>query len=139
MATLPGTRDEIGEFANAIGEWLLTQEFGTIKPLAFRHRLGLSEEDDGLQPYVVIELLVTDPEERELSIDDPADLAPVTIPLPEGIRTWRFDDGEAVFRAARAKAGELGLPPGILSGWPVDVRLFSASRAGQHGFDPVDA
>ena len=38
-----GTRLEqapaVREFATAIGEWLLTQRFGTITPLAFRYRL----------------------------------------------------------------------------------------------------
>ena len=59
MVTRPDTRDEIDEFANAIGEWLLTQQFGSIKPLAFRHRMGWDRDED--ESYVVIELLVTDP------------------------------------------------------------------------------
>lgn len=34
MSTPSATRDEIDRFATGIGEWLLTQEFGVIKPLA---------------------------------------------------------------------------------------------------------
>lgn len=115
MTTPPATRDEIDRFATEIGEWLLTQEFGAIKPLAFRHRLGFLREDDGLQPYVVIELLVTDPPDRDAL-------------------SWPLDDWKAVHEAAEAKGGELGPPPGILADGPVDVRMFGESEMNEDEF-----
>ena len=134
MTTPPATRDEIDRFATEIGEWLLTQEFGAIKPLAFRHRLGFSREGDDLEPYVVIELLVSDPpppppREKWLGMEL-QDLAAAL--------SWPLDDWKAVHEAAQAKGAEWGPPPGIIPHWPVDVRLFSVSHAEQHGFETVD-
>lgn len=123
MTTPPATRDEIDRFATEIGEWLLTQEFGAIKPLAFRHRLGFLREDDGLQSYVVIELLVTDPPPRGQR------------PRPDGdALSWPLDDWKAVHEAAEAKGSELGPPPGILADGPVDVRMFGESEMNEDEF-----
>lgn len=134
MSTPSATRDEIDQFATGIGEWLLTQEFGVIKPLAFRHRLGLSREGDELEPYVIIELLVTDPPPpppREV-------LERMSLPERGAALSWPFDDWMAVHEAAEAKGRELEPPPGIIPHWPVDVRLFSVSHAGKYGFAPAD-
>ena len=131
MVTRPGTRDEIDEFANAIGEWLLTQQFGSIKPLAFRHRLGFSDEDDGLKPYVVIELLVTDPppppsREELQRMKTREELAAAL--------SWPLEDWKSVLEKAQAKANEIGPPPNILAYWPVDVRMFAEREVDRDDF-----
>lgn len=130
MSTPPATRDEIDRFATGIGEWLLTQEFGVIKPLAFRHRLGLSRQGDDLEPYVIIELLVTDPPPpppREV-------LERMSLPERGAALTWPLDDWMAVFEAAQAKGREMGIPPDILAAYPVDVRMFGESEVDEDEF-----
>lgn len=124
MTTPPATRDEIDRFATAIGEWLLTQEFGAIKPLAFRHRLGFLRADDDLQPYVVIELLVTDP-------PPPREKRPL---MDRDALSWPLADWKAVYAAAEAKGNELGAPPGILADGPIDVRMFGESEMNEDEF-----
>ena len=129
MVTRPGTRDEIDEFANAIGEWLLTQEFGSIKPLAFRHRMGWDRDEE--QSYVVIELLVSDPppppsREALKQMKTREELAAAL--------TWPLDDWKSVFEAAQARGKELGPPPGILVYRPVDVRMFAEREVDKDEF-----
>ncbi len=128
MVTRPGTRDEIEEFANAIGEWLLTQQFGSIKPLAFRHRRGWDRDED--ESYVVIELLVTDPPppSREVlrRMRTREELAAAL--------TWPLEDWKSVFEGADAKGKELGPPPGILTYRPVDVRMFAEREVDREAF-----
>lgn len=131
MVTRPGTRDEIEEFANAIGEWLLTQQFGSIKPLAFRHRRGWSEEGGG--SFVIIELLVTDPppdpetgqHKGWRTIRDEA--ADTTVIQPY-VSSWPMEDWLGVRRAAEDKGLELGPPDGIRPGSPVFLFLHSESE-----------
>ncbi len=128
MVTQSGTRDEIDEFANAIGEWLLTQQFGLIKPLDFRHRLGFSRDED--EPYVIIELLVSDPPPpppREELVKMKRDELAAAL-------SWPLDDWKAVFEAARAKGFEMGPPPGIQASWPVDVRVFAEREVDRNEF-----
>ena len=130
MSTPPATRDEIDRFATGIGKWLLTQEFGVIKPLAFRHRLGLSRQGDDLEPYVIIELLVTDPPPpppREV-------LERMSLWERGAALSWPLDDWMAVFEAAQAKGREMGLPPDILAAYPVDVRMFGESEMDEDEF-----
>lgn len=130
MSTPSATRDEIDRFATAIGEWLLTQEFGVIKPLAFRHRLGLSRQGDDLEPYVIIELLVTDPPPpppREV-------LERMSLRERGAALSWPIEDWMAVFEAAQAKGREMGLPPDILATYPVDVRMFGESEMDEDEF-----
>ena len=103
MVTRPGTRDEIDEFADAIGEWLLTQQFGSIKPLAFRRRMGWDRDEE--ESYVVIELLVTDPpppppREELQRMKTREELAAAL--------TWPLEDWKAVFEAAQAKVKSWG-------------------------------
>ncbi len=129
MVTRPGTRDEIDEFASKIGEWLLTQKFGSIKPLAFRHRLGWDRDED--ESYVVLELLVTDPpplpsREEMQRMKTREELAAAL--------TWPLEDWKSVFEAAQAKGKELGPPPGILAYWPVDVRMFAEREVDREAF-----
>ena len=129
MVTRPGTRDEIDEFADAIGEWLLTQQFGSIKPLAFRHRMGWDRDED--ESYVVIELLVTDPppppsREELQRMKTREELAAAL--------TWPLEDWKAVFEAAQAKGKELGPPSGVLAYWPVDVRMFAEREVDRDDF-----
>ena len=135
MAARPAARDEIDEFANAIGEWLLTQQFGTIKPLAFRHRMGWSPEREGEEAYVLIELLVNDPPpppaEDEMRAMSREELAAAL--------SWPLDDWQSVHEGAKAKGRELGPPPGIIPHWPVDVRMFPESKAERHGFALANA
>ena len=124
------TRDEIDRFATGIGEWLLTQEFGVIKPLAFRHRLGLSRQGDELEPYVIIELLVTDPPPpppREV-------LERMSLPERGAALTWPLEDWMAVHDAAEAKGRELGLPPNIPAAYPVGVRMFGETEIDEDEF-----
>ena len=130
MVTRPDTRDEIDEFANAIGEWLLTQQFGSIKPLAFRHRMGFSDEEES---FVVIELLVTDPPPDpetgqhkgwKAIRDEAAD----TTTIEPYVSTWPLEDWKAVRTAAEAKGFELGPPDGIRRGSPVFLFLHAESE-----------
>ena len=130
MVTRPGTRDEIDEFANAIGEWLLTQQFGSIKPIAFRHRMGLSDEDDGLKPYVVIELLVTDPPPPPPE----EDLRDMTRDELAAALTWPLEDWKSVLERAQEKAYEIGPPSRLISHWPVDVRMFAEREVDRSEF-----
>lgn len=129
MVTRPGTLDVIDEFANAIGEWLLTQRFGAITPLAFRHRLGWDRDEE--ESYVVIELLVTNPpsppSREELGKMKSRE------ELAEAL-TWPLDDWKSVFEAAQAKAKEIVPPPGILAYWPVDVRMFAEREVEKEEF-----
>ncbi len=131
MVTRPGTRDEVHEYANAIGEWLLTQEFGSIKPLAFRHRLGWSTADE--DSYVVIELLVTDPPPdpdtgQRKGLRTVRDEAADTTTIEPYVSTWPLEDWRAVRRAASDKGVDLGPPDGIRRGSPVFLFLHPESE-----------
>ena len=64
MVTQAPDAAAIEEFAEAIGDWLLTQRFGQIQPLAHAHSLWEPRPDDRLDgelPHLVIDLLVADP------------------------------------------------------------------------------
>ena len=128
MVTRSRSGAEIDDFADAVGNWLLTQEFGSIKPLAFRHRLGFVDDET----YVVIELLVSDPPPRpeKWYLMDQEELMDAM--------TWPLDDYHALDDAAVDKAVKLGPPPRLIAHRPVGLRLFPAAEAEQYGFDPVD-
>ncbi len=131
MVTRPGTRDEIDEFADAIGEWLLTQQFGSIKPLAFRHRMGWSDGDD--DSYVVIELLVSDPPPDPETGQQKGwrairDEAANTTTIESYVSTWPLEDWQEVRSAAAAKGLELGPPDGIRRASPVFLFLHPESE-----------
>ena len=143
-----GTRLEqapaVREFATAIGEWLLTQRFGSITPLAFRYRLWEARDPfPGELPTVVIELLANDPpppppewhrfkdmKSEDMSLEDIGEWA-------RGL-TWPRADRDAIQEATEARARALGIPDGIASYWPVDVHIFGRSDARKCGFPPVN-
>lgn len=133
MTTPPATRDEIDRFATEIGEWLLTQEFGAIKPLAFRHRLGWFHDDPEADGYVVIELLVTDPPPDPVTGQREGwravrDESANTVTIESYTSTWPDEDAKAVRAATRRKAIELGAPMGIQLSAP--VLLFLRRESG---------
>ena len=142
-----GTRLEqapaVREFATAIGEWLLTQRFGTITPLAFRYRLWeLPDSPPDEMPMLVLDVLVNDPppppEEwhrlKDMKTDDMT-----MAEYGEWVRggLWPFVDMNAIDEAVNARAFRLGFPEG-LSYWPVVVNLFGRSDARECGFPSVD-
>ena len=113
----------IKEFAEAVGDWLLTQRFGQIQPLAYRHRIWEPRPDDraaGERPHVVIELVVEDAPPRQRSNGAPSP-------------AWLREDRRAVRQAARECALTVGVPPGIDPGWPIQVDLFGRSDAATCG------
>lgn len=120
------TRDEetIEGFAQAVGEWLLTQQFGSIEPVAFRHYLGEPPLDSTDElPHLVIELTVEDPppprsDWRSLPIEEATKLL-----------LWPEKDMEAAENAAIEYARDLGLPAGIRPRWPLRVVCLRRSGA----------
>ncbi len=125
----------IAEFANGVGEWLLTQRFGSITPLAFRHRMWEPGPDYGdAEPHVVIELVVEDP-------PAPANNVP---PLARDDGGWAKSllwpqaEMDAVRTTALKYAGGIGIPEGIAARWPVDVHFFARSEAETCGFASLD-
>ena len=143
-----GTRLEqapaVREFATAIGEWLLTQRFGTITPLAFRYQVWEPHDPvPGEMPTVAIELLVNDPpppppewhrfknmKSEDMSLAEIGEWARGTL--------WPRADMDAVEEAAEAHARALGIPDGIASYWPVAVNFFGRSEVRECDFPPVD-
>ena len=144
MVTQAPDAAAIKEFAEAIGEWLLTQRFGQITPLAYRHRIWEPRPDDraaGERPHVVIELVVSDPpppppewhrlnEKERLTTEEFHEWARGQI--------WPREDRWAVEKAATEHALKLGLPVGIEHAWPVSVHLFGRSEASECGFPRFD-
>ena len=144
MVTQARDDTAVERFADSIGEWLLTQRFGAITPLAFRHRLWESRSDDRIEgelPHVVIELLVEDPsppppqwrrpsEGEDLSLKEMQERAEAIL--------WPRKDMDAVDKAARDRVVGLALPPGIDAHRPVVVHLFGRSEAKECGFPPRD-
>ena len=62
MVTQVRDDSAIDEFAKNVSEWLLTQRFGSVVPVAFRHFLWEPAPDWRAEPpRVVIELTVEDP------------------------------------------------------------------------------
>jgi len=141
MVTQARSDAVIEKFAKAIGEWLLTQRFGEINPLAFRHDLWEPHDPQkGELPHIAIDLLVDDPpppppewhrlnKRLDLSLEELEEWA-------QG-KLWPRVDMDAVDKAARAHARALGIPEGITPGMPVRVRLFGRSEA-EGGFPPLD-
>lgn len=125
----------IDEFATNVGEWLLTQRFGSITPVAFRHRMWEPGPDYGdAEPHVVIELVVEDPPApanngTPLSRDD-GEWAKSLL--------WPQAEMDAVRTTALEYARGIGIPEGIAARWPVDVQFFACSEAETCGFAPLD-
>lgn len=134
----------VREFATAIGEWLLTQRFGVITPLAFRYRLWeLPDSPPDEMPMLVMDVLVNDPPPpppewhrlKDMKSDDMT-----MAEYGEWMRgmLWPRADMNAIDEAVNARARTLGFPDG-LSYWPVVVNLFGRSDARECGFPSVDA
>ncbi len=142
-----GTRLEqapaVREFATAIGEWLLTQRFGTITPLAFRYRLWeLPDSPPDEMPMLVLDVLVNDPPPPPPEWHRLKDMKSDDMTMAEygewmrGL-LWPRVDMNAIDEAVDARARRLGFPEG-LSYWPVVVNLFGRSDARECGFPSVD-
>jgi hypothetical protein len=122
---LPDRNDNaIDAFATNVGEWLLTQRFGSVVPVAYRHFLW--EPPPGLQfepPHVVIELTVEDP--------PPPPENWRSLPFEEQVKAWHWPeaDTDAAEMAAVAYALTLELPAGIAPLRPVTVRFVARSEA----------
>ncbi len=144
MVTQARDDTAIERFADGIGEWLLTQRFGAITPLAFRYRLWEPRADDRIEgelPHLVIELLVEDPpsppphwspprEEEGLSLHDLQKRAEAVL--------WPRKDMDSVDKAAKDRVVSLALPLGIDAHRPVVVHLFGRSEAKECGFPAND-
>ncbi len=114
----------IDEFATSVGEWLLTQRFGSVVPVAYRHFLW--EPPPGLQlepPHVVIELTVEDP-------PPPPDNWR-SLPFEEQVRAWHWPeaDTDAAEMAAVAYALTRDVPAGIAPLRPVTIKFLARSEA----------
>lgn len=141
MVTQARDDTAIDEFAQTIGEWLLTQRFGAITPLTFRYDLWEPRDPcEGELPHIAIDLLVNDPpppppewhrlnERLDLNLEEMEEWA-------QG-KLWPREDMDAVDKATRARACEFGIPEGITPGTPVRVRLFGRSEA-EGSFPPLD-
>ena len=142
MVTQARDDTAIDEFAQAIGEWLLTQRFGTITPITFEHSLWEPRDPlPGELPHIAIDLLVSDPpppppEWHELNKRQDLSLAEMK-EWAQG-KLWPREDMDAVDEAARERARQIGIPEGITPGTPVRVRLFGRSEARECGFPPLD-
>lgn len=135
----------VREFATAIGEWLLTQRFGSITPLAFRYRVWEPEPHDpimGDMPMLVMDVLVNDPPPPPPEWHRLKDMKSDDMTMAEygewmrGV-LWPRTDMDAIDEAVDARARTLGFPEG-LSYWPVVVNLFGRSDARECGFPSVD-
>ena len=116
--------NEIDEFATSVGEWLLTQRFGSVVPVAFRHFLWEPAPDWRAEPpRVVIELTVEDP--------PPPPENWRSLPFEEQVRAWHWPeaDTDAAEMAALGYALCQEVPPGVAPLRPVSVRFFARSEA----------
>ncbi len=137
MVTQAPDAAAIKAFADAIGEWLLTQRFGQITPLAYAHSLWEPRPDDRLDgelPHLVIDLLVADPpppppEWHRLNEKRSGDMSLPEIGEWARAQLWPREDMQAVDEAARTYAAEHGLPPGVSLHPPLTVRLLARSEA----------
>ena len=123
MVTRDRDEQTIEAFAQNVGEWLLTQRFGSIEPLAFRHYLGEPPLDSTDElPHVVIELTVEDPP------PPPSDWRSRPIEEATKLLLWPEKDMEAAESAAIQFAHHLGLPAGIRPRRP--LRVVCLERSG---------
>ncbi len=114
----------IEAFATSIGEWLLTQRFGSVVPVAFRHFLWEPSPDWSADPpRVVIELTVEDP--------PPPPENWRSLPFEEQVRAWHWPeaDTDAAEMAAVAYALTHELPAGIAPLRPVSIKFLARSEA----------
>ncbi len=134
MVTQVRDDSAIDEFATSVGEWLLTQRFGSVVPVAFRHFLWEPAPDWRAEPpRVVIELTVEDP--------PPPPENWRSLPLEEQVRAWHWPeaDTDAAEMAALGYALCQEIPAGISPLRPVSVRFLARSEAEGNGRARVDA
>ena len=114
-------KQAVGEFACKVGDWLLTQRFGTVVPVEYRWYLSDPESDDGDEAHVVIELTVEDPPPPPPDYD--------SLPWRERMRLdlWPREDMDAVETAADAYACKIGAPAGLSQWRPAFVVLNGRS------------
>lgn len=123
----------IEAFATSVGEWLLTQRFGSVVPVAYRYFLWEPSPDWRADPpRVVIELTVEDP--------PPPPENWRTLPFEEQVRAWHWPeaDTDAAEMAAVAYALTHELPAGIAPLRPVSIKFLARSEAqGEAGRPPM--
>ena len=123
-------------FAAAIGEWLLTQRFGSVTPLAFRWRLWEAYYEDDLVPtHIVMDLLVNDPPPPSpewLALSEEERRAR---PIREWAQNdiWPHEDMDALHEAARERARAIGVPEALDTAMPVMVMLRGRTEAEKLG------
>ncbi len=118
----------IDRFATSVGDWLLTQRFGTVVPVAYRHFLWEPSPDWRTSPpNVVIELTVEDP--------PPPPENWRSLPFEEQVRAWHWPeaDTDAAEMAAVAYALTLEIPPGLAPLRPVTIKFLARSEAEASG------
>lgn len=134
MVTQVRDENQIEEFATGVGEWLVTQRFGSVRPLAFRYYLWEPAPDsDDEPPHVVIELTVEDPP------PPPKDWRSLPVEEAAKVVLWLQEDMDAAEKAARAFAIQLGVPSELRPLWPVSLRLLARSEVEGDGRLPLDA
>ena len=124
MVTEFADKHAIDEFATSVGNWLLTQRFGSVVPVAFRHFLWEPSPDWRIEPpRVVIELTVEDP--------PPPPENWRSLPFEDQVRAWHWPeaDTDAAEMAAVAYALTKEVPAGLAPLNPVSVRFFARSEA----------
>ncbi|MDE2669386.1 MAG: hypothetical protein OXI51_06990 [Chloroflexota bacterium] len=127
---VPEFADEhaIDEFAASVGEWLLTQRFGSVVPVGYRHFLWEPPGDWRTDPpHVVIELTVEDP--------PPPPVNWRSLPFEEQVRAWHWPeaDTDAAEMAALAYALTREIPAGLAPLRPVTVKFLARSEAEGNG------
>ena len=114
----------IDRFATSVGDWLLTQRFGSVVPVAYRHFLWEPSPDwQTSPPHVVIELTVEDPQ--------PPPENWRSLPFEEQVRAWHWPeaDTDAAEMATVAYALTQDIPAGLASLRPVTVKFLARSEA----------
>ena len=104
----------IDEFATSVGQWLLTQRFGSVVPVAYRHFLWEASPDWRVEP----------PPENWRSL-----------PFEEQVKAWHWPeaDTDAAEMAALGYALCLDVPAGLAPLRPVSVRFLARSEAEGNG------
>ena len=114
----------IDRFATSVGDWLLTQRFGSVVPVAYRHFLWEPSPDWRAEPpSVVIELTVEDP--------PPPPENWRSLPFEEQVKAWHWPepDTDAAEMAAVAYALTQDIPAGLAPLRPVTVKFLARSEA----------
>lgn len=123
----------IAEFAKSVAEWLLTQRFGSVVPVAFRWYCfdpppDWPDEGD----HVVIELTVEDP------LPPPENWR--SLPEEEALNAllWPEEHMQSAEKAAHDYALSLDIPQGIAPLMPVRVVFLARSEVEGNGRLPLN-